>query len=192
MFYIIFTNLKTPSFTIFSFSDPYLIQSALHRPLSCQFLTHHLCPCVSFGSAKPRAQFLSHLASYRQGLANLISSGRYDGRTNAAVMLQRGLEHLSLPRDKGLSLSLLGLPDISLLPDLSFLAPDCSHPSQKLHAKSKTFIYHECFTYYHMLSVAKIIWNGLFGSNSTTKSSDESLQCPSSEDPYFVLSNVIE
>ena len=30
-----------------------------------------------------------------------------------------------------------GLPKLALLPDMSYLAPDCFHPSQKLHAKSK-------------------------------------------------------
>ena len=128
-------NLKS-----FTLPDPSLIQSALHRPISCQLLTRHLCPCVSAGSAKTRAEFLADLSSYRQGLADLIKSGRYEGRTNAAVVLQTGLEHLHLPRDKGLSLRLLGLPDVSLLPDLAFLAPDCTHPSQKLHARSKIVV----------------------------------------------------
>ena len=71
-------------------------------------------------------------------MSSLVSSGRYAGRSNAAVVLQTGLEYLSLPKDKGLSLRLIGLPDVSLLPDLAFLAPDCFHPSQKLHAQSKT------------------------------------------------------
>ena len=130
-YYITFSNF----FPIFS--DPSLIQSALHRPVSCQLLTRHLCPCVSTGSAKTRAEFLADLSSYREGLVSLVRSGLYGGRTNAAVVLQQGLEHLHLPRDKGLSLQLLGLPDLSLLPDLAFLAPDCTHPSQKLHAQSK-------------------------------------------------------
>ena len=121
------------------FLDPSLIQSALHRPVSCQLLTRHLCPCVSTGSAKTRAEFLADLSSYREGLVSLVRSGLYGGRTNAAVVLQQGLEHLHLPRDKGLSLQLLGLPDLSLLPDLAFLAPDCTHPSQKLHAQSKRY-----------------------------------------------------
>jgi hypothetical protein len=52
--------------------------------------------------------------------------------------------------------------------------------------------YLECFTDYSLFSVAKIIWNGLFGPSSTTESSDESLRCPSSEDPYFVFENVVK
>ena len=34
-----------------------------------------------------------------------------------------------------------GLPKLALLPDMSYLAPDCFHPSQKLHAKSKHQIF---------------------------------------------------
>ena len=47
------------------------------------------------------------------------------------------LEELSLPGDPGLSLGVPGLPRLALLPDLSYLAPDCFHPSQKLHATSE-------------------------------------------------------
>ena len=54
-------------------------------------------------------------------------------------MLLTGLHHLALPTDEGLNLNVPGLPPVSLLPDLSYLAPNCFHPSQKLHAKSKEF-----------------------------------------------------
>ena len=174
-------NLKS-----FTLQDPSLIQSALHRPISCQLLTRHLCPCVSAGSAKTRAEFLADLSSYRQGLADLIRSGRYEGRTNAAVVLQTGLEHLHLPKDKGLSLRLLGLPDVSLLPDLAFLAPDCTHPSQKLHAISKNLasVLSQC----GLISVSKIIWNGLFDPAKTD--ADDSLKCPDSDNPYFVIQDL--
>ena len=143
---------------------------------------------MSAGSAKTRAEFLADLSSYRQGLADLIRSGRYEGRTNAAVLLQTGLEHLHLPRDRGLSLRLLGLPDVSLLPDLAFLAPDCTHPSQKLHAKSK--IVASVLSQCGLLSVAKIIWNGLFHPVKTTESSDDSRKCPDSDNPYFVIQDL--
>ena len=55
------------------------------------------------------------------------------------VILLTGLHHLSLPADEGLHFSVPGLPPVSLLPDLSYLAPNCFHPSQKLHSKSKNY-----------------------------------------------------
>merc|ERR1719483_840891 len=149
--------------------DPSLIQSAFHRPLSCQLLTRHLCPCVTSGAAKTRSQFLEDLSNYRQGLANLVKSGRYAGRSNAAVVLLTGLEYLDLPQDKGLSLRLIGLPDVSLLPDLAFLSPDCFHPSQKLHAK-----------------ITRYVWNNLFQTQDI-KPRDEDFLCPSIENPYFAI-----
>ena len=53
------------------------------------------------------------------------------------VLLLTGLDDLSLPSDADLGVQVPGLPPVSLLPDLSYLAPNCFHPSQKLHAKSK-------------------------------------------------------
>ena len=116
--------------------DPSLIQAALHRPVSCQLLTRTLCPCVTSGSAKSRAEFLSDLQSYRASLLSLTSQSTYRDRDNARVILLTALHGLTLPPDQGLNLQLLGLPPLSLLPDLSYLAPDCFHPSQKLHSKS--------------------------------------------------------
>ena len=116
--------------------DPSLIQAALHRPVSCQLLTRTLCPCVTSGAAKSRAEFLADLESYRAELLSLTSASQYRGRDNARLLLLTALHSLNLPPDQGLNLRLLGLPPLSLLPDLSYLAPDCFHPSQKLHSKS--------------------------------------------------------
>ena len=57
------------------------------------------------------------------------------------VLLLTGLDDLSLPSDADLGVQVPGLPPVSLLPDLSYLAPNCFHPSQKLHAKSKMIQY---------------------------------------------------
>ena len=54
------------------------------------------------------------------------------------VLLLTGLHDLSLPSDAELGVQVAGLPPVSLLPDLSYLSPNCFHPSQKLHAKSKS------------------------------------------------------
>ena len=117
--------------------DPSVIQSALHRPVSCQVLTRTLCPCVTSGAAKSRTDFLSDLQGYRSALLSLTSSSTYRDRDNARVILLTALHGLELPPDRGLDFQVLGLPALSLLPDLSYLAPDCFHPSQKLHSKSK-------------------------------------------------------
>ena len=102
--------------------------------------------------------FFKELAYYRTGLANLVKKSKYKGAMNARVVLQPGLEDLQLPRDENLAFEVFcllsncmisnnlptinltqvtGLPKLALLPDMSYLAPDCFHPSQKLHAKSK-------------------------------------------------------
>ena len=57
--------------------------------------------------------------------------------SSAGVLLLKGLDDLSLPSDADLGVQVPGLPPVSLLPDLSYLAPNCFHPSQKFHAKSK-------------------------------------------------------
>ena len=133
--------------------DPSIIQSALHRPVSCQVLTRSLCPCVTSNTAKPRSGFLSDLSSIRASLARVVSSSQYQERMNAGgglhmgppwttfcspsgVMLLTGLHSLTLPPDEALNLQVPGLPAVSFLPDLSYLAPNCFHPSQKLHSKS--------------------------------------------------------
>ena len=43
---------------------------------------------------------------------------------------------LSLSSAIIVTMQVTGLPKLALLPDMSYLAPDCFHPSQKLHAKS--------------------------------------------------------
>merc|ERR1712038_1516419 len=101
--------------------DPSIIQSALHRPVSCQVLTRSLCPCVTSNTAKPRSDFLSDLSSVRASLARVVSSSQYQERMNAGgglhmgppwttfcspsgVMLLTGLHSLTLPPDEALNL----------------------------------------------------------------------------------------
>ena len=101
--------------------------------------------------------FFKELAYYRTGLANLVKKSKYKAAMNARVVLQPGLEDLQLPPDENLAFEVVftiiffhmkklptinttqvtGLPKLALLPDMSYLAPDCFHPSQKLHARSK-------------------------------------------------------
>ena len=55
---------------------------------------------------------------------------RYQDYDDFTVLVQPGLEDLSIPRKFA---NLFGIYK-TFLPDLSYLAPDCFHPSQKLHA----------------------------------------------------------
>ena len=96
-----------------------------------------------------------------------------------------GLHHLTLPTDEGLNLNVPGLPPVSLLPDLSYLAPNCFHPSQKLHAKST--IKQTLFANVNVgLLVAKILWNNLFQSHKQYKAKEDGIWCPSREEPNFL------
>lgn len=96
-----------------------------------------------------------------------------------------GLHHLTFPADKGLNLNVPGLPPVSLLPDLSYLAPNCFHPSQKLHAKSK-IIQNLHTNSYVLISVSKILWNNLFQSHKQYKAKEGGVWCPSREEPNFL------
>ena len=53
--------------------DPSLVQAALHRPVSCQLLARHRCPCVATGQAKPRQAFLADLQLYRGVVRDLAT-----------------------------------------------------------------------------------------------------------------------
>jgi len=162
--------MKIPNIVIGVVSppDPSIIQSALHRPVTCQVLTRSLCPCVTSNAAKSRSEFLVDLQSVRSNLRSVVQN--YQSTMNSGVVFLSGLEELSLPADKGLNLQVLGLPSVSLLPDLSYLAPNCFHPSQKLHSK-----------------MAKMIWNNLFhiGQDSSHLWDKNDFWCPSRDDPNF-------
>ena len=78
--------------------DPSIIQSALHRPVSCQVLTRSLCPCVTSNTAKPRSGFLSDLSSVRASLARVVSSSQYQERMNAGEIFTSGfLDYILFP-----------------------------------------------------------------------------------------------
>jgi hypothetical protein len=64
-----------------------------------------------------------------------VDSGRYESKGDFNVVLQPGLEGLKLPEaeQEGGGGRLFGRP----FRDLSYLAPNCIYPSQKLHATSE-------------------------------------------------------
>ena len=116
--------------------------------------------------------------------SDLVKSGRYNSRIDSAVILLQSLHNLQLPIDKGLGLKLGVLPKISLLPDLSYLAPNCFHPSQKLHSKSNSPLY----SFHHTklsISVTLIVWNSLIQSNTSLESSTDQIRCPTIANPFF-------
>ena len=65
--------------------DPSMIQSALHRPVTCQVLTRSLCPCVAANNAKSRTEFLQDLESVRSTILRVIASPLYHDNMNAGL-----------------------------------------------------------------------------------------------------------
>ena len=158
------------------------------------------CRCAQYiSNSSIHGVFFKELAYYRTGLANLVKKSKYKAAMNARVVLQPGLEDLQLPRDENLAFEVVftiiffhmkklptinttqvtGLPKLALLPDMSYLAPDCFHPSQKLHAKSKQQILFFCQNLqsmgnqshpplYSLVSLA--VWNNMFEDNRAKSS----------------------
>ena len=116
--------------------------------------------------------------------SDLVNSGRYTSRIDSAVVLLTSLHNLKLPIDQGLGLKLGVLPKISLLPDLSYLAPNCFHPSQKFHSKSNSTLY----SFHHTklsISVTLTVWNSFIQSNTSLESLADQIICPSIANPFF-------
>ncbi len=135
-----------------SSSDPSFVMEALHRPVACHLATKVLCPCVDGSTAMGRQKMRETVDLFRQELRDLVrmgppqykhvldatsslvqvESGRYEGYDDFAVLLQPGLHDLRLP--KAANETILG----HSLPDLSYLAPNCLYPSQKMQALSES------------------------------------------------------
>ena len=116
--------------------DPTLVMEAFHRPLVCHLASKVLCPCVDGPNNIGRAHMLKTMEEYHQALRDLIEQEKYDTYEDFAVVVQPGLTDLKLPKN---FVTFLGLHK-SFLPDLSYLASDCFHPSQKLQALCKFFM----------------------------------------------------
>ncbi|XP_078205742.1 phospholipase B1, membrane-associated isoform X3 [Callithrix jacchus] len=84
-----------------------------------------LCNCVL--TLRENSQELTRLEAftraYQSSMRELVESGRYDTREDFSVVLQPFFRNIQLPV----------LADG--LPDMSFFAPDCIHPSQKFHSQ---------------------------------------------------------
>lgn len=126
-----------------------------------------VCPCLygGFGGTPlSRGEMQKLLSGYMQEMYKLINSGRYE-KDDFTVVIQPAFTNLSLfykPRkDYGRR------PDI----DYSYFAPDCLHPSQKLHAL-----------------MARALWNNMLqpvGHKTTGWTKDPPLLCPTQESPYI-------
>lgn len=141
----------------------------------CHIAHAWICPCLFGGKEYPyfntfggsplsKKQFQNLLQGYMREMYNLLRSGRYE-RDDFTVVLQPAFTDLDLfykrPRDPGQR------PPV----DYSYFAPDCLHPSQKLHAL-----------------MARALWNNMLqpvGQKTTGWSRDPPLLCPTPASPYL-------
>jgi len=128
-----------------SVPDPSKLTSALQRPLFCQKLAVALCPCTTSASNLNRNEFLQILDTYRSRVQQLVNSGRYSGRSDRGLIYLKSIENINIPQDKSLRIKLPLDNAITPFPDLSYLAPDCFHLSQKMHAMVAEVMWREMF-----------------------------------------------
>jgi len=130
---------------VLSMPDPSLLQEALHRPTVCHLIYGAFCPCTTGSSAFSRQGFLEKVSEYRQILKSTVESPKYFAKEDRAVIFLKSLEILRIPKDQTQArLSLI--KGKRLFPDLSYLGPDCIHPSQKLNAMAAHMMWKELFT----------------------------------------------
>jgi len=130
---------------VISMPDPSLLQEALHRPAACHLAYGFICPCTTGASQVSRQEFLKLVEEYRNILQSLVDRPKYFAKEDRAVTFLKSLEALRIPKDLTQArLSLL--KGRRLFPDLSYLGPDCVHPSQKLNADAAQMIWKEMLT----------------------------------------------
>jgi len=136
------------------------------------YISHpYVCPCLygagksiwGGGSPLGREGMRRLQMGYVWELRSLIESGRYE-RKDFTVVIQPAFTDLELfmrPGKKGKR----------QVVDYSFFAPDCLHPSQKLHGL-----------------MARALWNNMLspeGQKATSWSRSPPFLCPSPESPYL-------
>ncbi|XP_044147258.1 phospholipase B1, membrane-associated [Bufo gargarizans] len=141
-----------------------LREAVLDDRVNCpSLITSMLCPCLL--SVQSNAQELEDLRNvnyaYQHSLQHFINSGRYDTREDFTVVLQPFFRHPKIPH--------LATGE----PDVSYLAPDCFHLSQKAHSQ-----------------LARQLWNNMLeplGQKTDTMNFTESIQlrCPTQAEPYL-------
>ncbi|KAM8945381.1 phospholipase B1, membrane-associated [Pelodytes ibericus] len=141
-----------------------LRDATLDSRVSCPTLvTKMLCPCLlNIPDNSQEMQIFKDINhAYQYSTQHLIDTGRYDTREDFTVVLQPFFSNPKIPY----------LP--SGAPDISYLAPDCFHLSQKSHSQ-----------------LARMLWNNMLepvGHKTQTLDFADSiaLTCPTSAQPYL-------
>ncbi len=116
--------------------DPAFYLEAFHRPVGCRLASRIACPCLEGPEAAGRTVTEKAVEEFREGLRKLVDQGRYERKGHFRVVLQPALEGIALPEataDEDIDVPPFGRS----FKDLSYLAPNCIYPSQKLQALSK-------------------------------------------------------
>ena len=161
------------------------VQDMFDKHPFCRLAHRWVCPCLygGFGGTPlTRDQMSSLLHGYMKEVQLLIDSARYETE-DFTVVIQPAFTNLELFTVKGSVSQYEGserpnsCPRTEVRPgsrpptDYSFFAPDCLHPSQKLHAL-----------------MARALWNNMFsplGSKATSWSNEPPLLCPTPDQPYL-------
>jgi len=163
-------NLPRTFVNLVPIADVTMVLDLLDKPVQCYPLHWYLCPCLfdpKFSTKLSKPQMKRVLSSYMYELKTLIATGRYDTSSDFTVVIQPSLVNGLLPRHFNELYN-------RKLPDLSFLAPDCFHFSQKLHAL-----------------VGRSLWNNLLqpvGSKTTNWKKEVPFLCPSKTSPFLATS----
>ncbi|XP_075719885.1 phospholipase B1, membrane-associated [Rhinoderma darwinii] len=141
-----------------------LREAVLDTRVKCPtVITSMLCPCLLNVQTNTRELELikSTNNAYQHSLQQLINSGRYNTREDFTVVLQPFFQNPKIPH---LSTG---------APDITYLAPDCFHLSQKSHSQ-----------------LARMLWNNMLEplnqKTDTLNFIDKiQLRCPTPTQPYL-------
>ncbi|XP_065341337.1 phospholipase B1, membrane-associated-like [Cloeon dipterum] len=149
-------------------SAPYIPSYAKMRDLPnlCLSILPIVCSCLFGGNEAEKLRNVTLMTRQFQRVEQmLVESKRYDGRDDFALEFQPTYQDILFPSVR--------LNNGLLTTDYSYLAVDCFHFSQKLHAVA-----------------ANTLWNNLFeppwAKSTTWKPLFKKFLCPSSEKPYLV------
>lgn len=125
----------------------------------CKPLHYILCYCGTSDGEETKKEVSQVTLEYQRLVSELVNTGRYDTRDDFTVVIQPFFEQTALPKN----------PDGSA--DMSFIAPDCFHFSEKGHR-----------------AAALALWNNMIepvGQKRLMWSKGEDFECPSKDLPYF-------
>jgi phospholipase B1 len=172
---VLHANLPRTFVNLVPITDVAMSLGLVDKPRVCQLTHFNECPCLFdegiFTTGRISGDEARALTEgYRLGLEQLVASGRYDTRQDFTVVIQPALMDAALPK--------VFRPAFGrLLPDISFLAPDCFHFSQALHAL-----------------MARSVWNNLLqpvGRKTTSWEKDVPFLCPSVARPFLATAGQV-